>query len=345
MERWHAGRGTRHKEQSSAPCWPTSTSIRWMRRLPNAVAERSAMRTTLVILCSTHEEADAASRRRPNVGYRKRSCAPPKTNVGTAGSAVRVRVPRIPFRRRPASRATEEPNKFSDSIREKTRRSRGDSLVCVVASLNPLLRGWFDYYKHAHHTTFTADGFVRRRLRGVLRKRKRGRDGASAAPTITAGPTAFFADVGLFTLHTARLAANNPDEETTDWRAVCGSARTVRREGAAKAIPTPIVAVDHRQPLIGEIDPMAEVTASVRFGHGKINRRRTKTRAETQPRSRLPVARVAQPSMLGEDDLAQPAQLFGVRRFVAGARQANSDHGHFSGLPCAPASRWRREAG
>ena len=105
------------------------------------------------------------------------------------------------------------------------------------------------------------------------------------------------------------------------------------------------VAVDHRQPLIGEIDPMAEVTASVRFGHGKINRRRTKTRAETQPRSRLPVARVAQPSMLGEDDLAQPAQLFGVRRFVAGARQANSDHGHFSGLPCAPASRWRREAG
>src|SRR5262245_23667562 len=33
----------------------------------------------------------------------------------------------------------------------------------------------------------------------------------------------------------------NPDEETTDWRAVCGrTARTVRRAGTAKPFPTPI---------------------------------------------------------------------------------------------------------
>ena len=32
----------------------------------------------------------------------------------------------------------------------------------------------------------------------------------------------------------------NPDEETTDWRAVCGrTARTVRRAGTAKAVPDP----------------------------------------------------------------------------------------------------------
>jgi hypothetical protein len=31
------------------------------------------------------------------------------------------------------------------------------------------------------------------------------------------------------------------DEETSDWRAVCGkTARTVRREGRPKAFPTPI---------------------------------------------------------------------------------------------------------
>src|SRR5919198_3253153 len=32
----------------------------------------------------------------------------------------------------------------------------------------------------------------------------------------------------------------NPDEETTDWRAVCGKiARTVRRAGTAKAVSDP----------------------------------------------------------------------------------------------------------
>ena len=32
----------------------------------------------------------------------------------------------------------------------------------------------------------------------------------------------------------------NPDEETIDWRAVCGrTARTVRRAGRAKALPDP----------------------------------------------------------------------------------------------------------
>jgi hypothetical protein len=40
----------------------------------------------------------------------------------------------------------------------------------------------------------------------------------------------------------------DPDEETTDWRAVCGrTARTVRRAGTAKPFPTPI---DSEQPDI-----------------------------------------------------------------------------------------------
>jgi hypothetical protein len=34
-----------------------------------------------------------------------------------------------------------------------------------------------------------------------------------------------------------------PDEETSNWRAVCGqTARTVRREGRLTAVPTPIAA-------------------------------------------------------------------------------------------------------
>ena len=41
-----------------------------------------------------------------------------------------------------------------------------------------------------------------------------------------------FAEQGLFTIHKAHIRRVNPDEETTDWRAVCGrTACTFRRTG------------------------------------------------------------------------------------------------------------------
>ncbi len=61
--------------------------------------------------------------------------------------------------------------RLKDSIRAKTTRTRGQSLARVVADLNPVLRGWFGYFKHAHPNTFVRmDKFVRRRLRAFLRK-------------------------------------------------------------------------------------------------------------------------------------------------------------------------------
>jgi len=42
-----------------------------------------------------------------------------------------------------------------------------------IGALNVVLRGWFEYFKHAHRTTFPrVDRFVRRRLRSLLRKRQ-----------------------------------------------------------------------------------------------------------------------------------------------------------------------------
>ncbi|MGH8497336.1 MAG: group II intron maturase-specific domain-containing protein [Methylococcales bacterium] len=38
---------------------------------------------------------------------------------------------------------------FKDKLRAKTRRTRGISLQAMVADLNPTLRGWFGYFKHA----------------------------------------------------------------------------------------------------------------------------------------------------------------------------------------------------
>jgi RNA-directed DNA polymerase len=61
--------------------------------------------------------------------------------------------------------------KFKDTIRAKTKRSSGRSMSQTIADVTRTLRGRFEYFKHSHHKTFrTEDGFVRRSLRGILRR-------------------------------------------------------------------------------------------------------------------------------------------------------------------------------
>lgn len=96
-----------------------------------------------------------------------------------------------------------------DKIRQKTGRSRSGSLDLIIAQLNPTLRGWFGYFKHAIIGTFrTIDGFVRRRLRAILRKREKRPGYGRTHQDHKRWPNAFFAAHGLFTLHEARLQAS-----------------------------------------------------------------------------------------------------------------------------------------
>ena len=94
-------------------------------------------------------------------------------------------------------------------IRAKTGRSRGSSLERIVAELNPMLKGWFNYFKHAQGAVFTIlDGFVRRRLRAILRRQHhlKGRLGHSLEDH-RRWPNAFFAERGLFTMTEAHALA------------------------------------------------------------------------------------------------------------------------------------------
>ena len=60
-----------------------------------------------------------------------------------------------------------------DKVRARTPRNRGHSIACVIAALNPILKGWYGYFKQAHRFTFSSiDGFIRRRLRAMLRKQQ-----------------------------------------------------------------------------------------------------------------------------------------------------------------------------
>lgn len=101
-------------------------------------------------------------------------------------------------------------HKLKDRVRELTRRTRGDGLARVIANLNPVLRGWFGYFRHANARTFPiVDGFVRRRLRSILRKQNGLRALSSSALTDhRRWPNTFFAEQGLFTLKVAHAAAS-----------------------------------------------------------------------------------------------------------------------------------------
>jgi RNA-directed DNA polymerase len=94
-------------------------------------------------------------------------------------------------------------------IRSKTRRTEGNSLRQIVAGLNPMLRGWFNYFKHAHRGIFRIlDGFIRRRLRALLRKQSKRPGVGRCLADHQRWPNAYFAAAGLFTMTEARHAAS-----------------------------------------------------------------------------------------------------------------------------------------
>jgi len=96
-----------------------------------------------------------------------------------------------------------------DRIRMRAKRTRGDSLARIIADLNPTLRGWFNYFKHAHPMTFSGmDGFVRRRLRAILRKQEKRPGMGRCRDDHQRWPNKFFATQGLFTMVTARELAS-----------------------------------------------------------------------------------------------------------------------------------------
>jgi RNA-directed DNA polymerase len=163
-----------------------------------------------VILCRTRGDADAALEVvRSWVADNGLTLHPEKTHVGDC----RIRGQGFEFlgyRFEAGQRFVRKKSldKLKDGIREKTGRSRGDSLERIVADLNPKLRGWFGYFKHAQRRHFgVIDKFVRRRLRAILRKQdKRPSRGRSQADH-QRWPNAFFANAGLFALETAAQAA------------------------------------------------------------------------------------------------------------------------------------------
>jgi RNA-directed DNA polymerase len=95
--------------------------------------------------------------------------------------------------------------KFKDAVREKTKRTSGRDLRFLCARLSSQLRGWFTYFRHCQWSVFRSlDGWIRGRLRSILRKRCR-RRGRGRGRDHQRWPNAFFEQHGLFSLLQAHV--------------------------------------------------------------------------------------------------------------------------------------------
>jgi len=91
--------------------------------------------------------------------------------------------------------------KLHDAVRRKTPRRSGDSLKEIVRELNPTLRGWYGYFRYSFWNVFgDVDGFVRRRLRSILRKWEKRRGTAKNRDDNARYPNSLFERAGLYSL-------------------------------------------------------------------------------------------------------------------------------------------------
>ena len=163
-----------------------------------------------VVLCRSREEAEfALARMRAWVSANGLTLHPDKTHVGDCrveGQGFEF----LGYRFEAGQRWVRKKSLMSlrDKIRTKTARSVGHSIERVIASLNPTLKGWYVYFQHAHWCTFSPiDGFVRRRLRAILRRQKHRPGQGRCLRDHKQWPNSFFADLGLFTMFEAHQLA------------------------------------------------------------------------------------------------------------------------------------------
>ena len=164
-----------------------------------------------VILCDTQAEAQAAlAQVQVWMHTQGLQLHPQKTRIGDC------RVPGqgfdfLGYRFEAGQRGVRDKSlrAFKDCVRDRTRRTGGQSIARVIEDLNPVLRGWFGYFKHARPRLFNSlDGFIRRRLRSILREHAHRPGRGATRADHQCWRNAYFAERGLFTLTQAYASAS-----------------------------------------------------------------------------------------------------------------------------------------
>jgi RNA-directed DNA polymerase len=163
-----------------------------------------------VILCTSRKEAEEAlAEVRKWMEPAGLTLHPIKTRIVNATEAGGFDFLGYHFERGYRWPRTKSREKFKDSIRDKTPRLRPGPMTGIIQDINRALTGWFGYFKHSHWTTFQPlDQWIRQRLRTILRKRHKGK-GRARGIDHQRWPNAYFAELGLISLASARAKAAN----------------------------------------------------------------------------------------------------------------------------------------
>lgn len=162
----------------------------------------------MVVLCGSRATADAALATLGEwVAAHGLELHPEKTRIVDATQTGGFDFLGYHFERGQRWPSKRSERKLREAIRARTRRKRPGSVTRIAAELTPIVRGWYEYFKHSHWTTFPGlDGWIRMRLRSILRWRE-GRRGRGRGADHQRWPNAYFVRHGVFTMATAHRHA------------------------------------------------------------------------------------------------------------------------------------------
>ncbi len=153
-----------------------------------------------VILCSSKEEAELALEDvKAWVDAAGLKLHPDKTRIVDFGSGESFEFLGYDFRNDQVDPRSKSVQNLRNKIRELTPQS-GGKLSEIIAKLNSVFKGWYHYFRYGYGWVFPrVDGFVRRRLRAILARRKRiGRYNYPKHNSLW--PNAYFERLGLFSM-------------------------------------------------------------------------------------------------------------------------------------------------
>jgi RNA-directed DNA polymerase len=160
----------------------------------------------MVVLCRTREEAEAAlAKLKELIEVRGLQLHPDKTRLAHLMERPGFQFLGYVFYDKYRDPRPSSQGKLKASLRQKTKRTNGNSLSDMITSLNATLRGWYNYFKFCSANSRAwerIDQWLRYRLRAILDKRRKGGRSTQRGRGHAhyRWPNAYFAEHGLFSL-------------------------------------------------------------------------------------------------------------------------------------------------
>lgn len=170
----------------------------------------------MVVLCGTREETEAAlAELKELIEGRGLQLHPDKTRLAHLMERPGFQFLGYVFYDKYRDPRPSSQGKLKASLRQKTKRTNGHSLMDIITSLNATLRGWFHYFKFCSANSRAwdrIDQWVRYRLRAILdKRRKKGRSARRGrGHAHYRWPIAYFTEHGLFSLMSAVKLVRQP---------------------------------------------------------------------------------------------------------------------------------------